>query len=196
MWNPFIHKTLIYIWFMSRTPDSLQLLIRGSASAELHFFPQPIFRIIRDIVWKTSSHDARTSQCKCHPGGVYSDPSPPPPLSCVCSCAGAACGINYQVAWICRHQHAPLDNGARSLNYIRLIRGRKCIRPNIGNHLTWRIIIKVSPSKTRSKRMQAASAIQASHALLICFPTFSLGNGEWRTPLNFIVVFTCWPVAR
>ena len=86
-----------------------------------------VLAVGKQVIRIAGAHDAGASERERNARGVDGDPAAAPLFGDIGGGAGAAGGIEDEVARIGRHQNAALDNLGTSLNYIDLI-GRQSLR--------------------------------------------------------------------
>ena len=105
----------------------------GRALRDLGFLPLPFGAVGEQIPGIARAHDARPRQRKRDAGCVDGDPAPAPLLGDIGRGAGAAGGVQHEVAGVGGHQDAALENlSIRLHNEYLLIRECTglCITPN------------------------------------------------------------------
>ncbi|OIQ71873.1 hypothetical protein GALL_465070 [mine drainage metagenome] len=82
----------------------------------------------------TRTHDAGTGQRQRHAGGVNRDPAAAPLFGDVGAGAGAAGGVEHEVAGVSGHQHAAFNDLRIRLNDVNLLirkSSRLRVRPDV-----------------------------------------------------------------
>src|SRR5690606_2379389 len=82
---------------------------------------QALVGVFQLVVVVAGCHQALLGQGDGHPGGIAGDPAAAPFLGDKGGGAGAAGGIEYQVAGVGGHQNTAFDNSIIRLNNINLI---------------------------------------------------------------------------
>ena len=91
---------------------------RGSLADERGFFDLAVAAVGKQVVGIASAHDAGAGECEGDAGGIDGDPAAAPLLGDVRGGAGAAGGIEDEVAGIGGHEDAALDDFFCCLNNI------------------------------------------------------------------------------
>ena len=87
-------------------------------------FSRPAVAIREQVVGIARPHDARARKSQGHAGSVDGDPPASPLLGYVGRGPGAAGWIQDEVARICSHQYAALNDGWCRLDYVELRVGK------------------------------------------------------------------------
>ena len=76
-------------------------LLRRRAG-DLAFLALPLRAVGEQVIRVARAHDPRPRQCQCDARGVDRDPTSAPLFRDMCSCAGAAGGIENEITWVRR----------------------------------------------------------------------------------------------
>ncbi len=92
----------------------------GNGASDLGFFELAVAAIGEQVIRIACAHETRASESECDAGSIDGDPAAAPLFGDVGGCAGAAGGIEYEVAGVGGHEDATLDNRPARLHDIDL----------------------------------------------------------------------------
>ena len=160
------------------TPSAFGCLLLRFAG-EVGFLGRAVFGVGERPIVEGRCGETLAGNCYRDGGGVAGDPPAPPLLGHGGSGRPAARRVEYKVARVGGHEHAPLDHVVSSLHHVPLVRGRHLPVPHVRHPATRHLVFISLPAQLRiwPCRIEAAKLGEAVHAIHRHAPLLAPGAG-------------------